>query len=341
MADFCAVGTEGIDIGTGSVGAVADVEVAGGGVDVDAIGVGEFAAVAFEHGGNLQGGGIDTVERGCRVPLGIVGGVVEIDGVVVYVEVGSRHRKGCFLLAEDVDDDCCRGEVVAGTCHDEAVGVEGLDFARILPHGDFARLGKGAEIDNGHGTVIDGFAVGIVLPAVAYIQVVAYDTELFRLHAAERTGGLDGEGCGVNTHDGFVVAGDINLTIERSNIARAALTHVDLFDALARGWVDDLDGVGIEDGGVEVATIVDQVLGKVAETTAIIAAEPVEDNGVAIFIQEAYLGIVSAPGAFAEQIDGSGGRSGIHRRGNRVFFASGQQNDSQQGDGEKVLVHEL
>ena len=205
-------------------------------------------AVVFEYGCGLQCGGINAVEGGRRVPLGVVGGVVKINGVVVDVEVGGGYGERSLLLGVDVNDECYGRKVVASACHDEAMGVEGFDFARIVAYGDFASLGEGAEVDNRHSAVIYGVAVGIVLPAVAHIQVVAYDTELFRLHAAERTGGLDFECRCVDTYHGLVVAGDIDFAIVGDHVAGAALPHVDLFDALARGWVDDLDGVGVEYG---------------------------------------------------------------------------------------------
>ena len=53
MAYLGSVRTEGIDIGVGGVGAVADVEVAVGGIDVDAVGVGKMLRLVFEYRGSL------------------------------------------------------------------------------------------------------------------------------------------------------------------------------------------------------------------------------------------------------------------------------------------------
>lgn len=64
MTYLGAVGTEGVDIGVGGVGAVADVEVSVGRIDIDAVGVGECVTVVLQNGCGLQGVGIDTVKIG-------------------------------------------------------------------------------------------------------------------------------------------------------------------------------------------------------------------------------------------------------------------------------------
>ncbi len=109
MTYFRAVGTEGVDIGIGGVGAVTNVDVACGRVDVDAVSVGESLAEVLKNGGGLKGAGIDTVEIGSGMPLSVVGGVIEVYVVVVDVEVGGGNGEGCLLSGGNVDDECGGG----------------------------------------------------------------------------------------------------------------------------------------------------------------------------------------------------------------------------------------
>ena len=171
MTYFRAVGTEGVDVGIGGVGAVTNVDVARGRVDVDTVGVGESLADVLKNGGGLKGAGIDTVEIGSGMPLSIVGGVIEVYVVVVDVEVGGGNGEGCLLSGGDVDDEGGGGlvAVITGAGDDETVGVEGFDFARVETYGYLFCLGERVEIDNGDGAVVYGIAVGIILPSIAYV----------------------------------------------------------------------------------------------------------------------------------------------------------------------------
>ena len=161
------------------------------------------------------------------------------------------------------------------------------------------------------------------MPAVADIEVVADDAELFGLHAAEGAGGFDIEREGVDADNGFVVAGDVDFSVVGSDVAWAARAHVNLFDALSGDGVDDLDGVGGMDSGVEIGAIVDEVLTEIAEAAAVVAGEPVGDDVGVGAVDEADFSVVAAPGAFVEEVGrvgfGRGGRGGLG-----VFFAAGE-----------------
>ena len=162
---------------------------------------------------------------------------------------------------------------------------------------------------------------------------------MFGLHAAEGARGFDVEGGSVDADNGFVVARNIDFAVVPDNVAWAALPHVDLFDAFAGEGVDYLDGVGGKNSSIESAAVVDEVLGEVADAAAVIDGKPVEDDGVAVAVEQTDFCIVAAPGAFAEQVNRGGGVDRVNGSGNGFFLASDQQEDGQQGYGENVFVH--